>query len=141
MLHSDRGGESLSGKFEAFFETYGIQREFTTPYTSQQNGVAERKNRTVVEMARIMMAETNLEKRFWAEVASTEVYLLNTSPTRFFMHMTPYEAWKGRKPQVSHLRIFGRITYALVSSYHKKLFDKSLKCIFFWDIAPSPKHI
>ena len=131
MLHSDQGGEFLSGKFEALCETYGIQRELTTPYTLQQNGVAERKNRMVVEMARSMMAEKDLEKRFWAEAVAIAAYLLNISPTRSVMHITPYEAWKGRKPQVSQLRIFGCIAYALVPSYRKKLDDKSEKCIFF----------
>lgn len=103
----------------------------TAPYTPEQNGIAERKNRTVVEMARSMLKSKNLPNQFWAEAIHTAVYLLNISPTRAVIGQTPVEAWKGRKPWVSHLRIFGCIAYALINSQqHQKLDGKSEKCIF-----------
>ncbi|CAL5340443.1 unnamed protein product [Camellia sinensis] len=131
VLRTDRGGEFLSKDFDLFCEENGIQRELTTPYTPEQNGVAERKNRTVVEMARSMLQAKGLSNGFWAEAVATSVYLLNLSPTRAVMNRTPVEAWRGTKPSVSHLRVFGCIAYALVNSqFRHKLDEKSEKCIF-----------
>ncbi|KAA0056488.1 Integrase, catalytic core [Cucumis melo var. makuwa] len=73
-------------------------RELTTPYTPEQNGVAERKNRTVVEMARSMLQIKGLSNDFWAEAVSTSIYLLNISPTKAVMNKTPFEAWYGKNP-------------------------------------------
>lgn len=130
-LRTDRGGEFLSNQFSLFCEENGIRREFTAPYTPEQNGVAERKNRTVVEMARSMLKAKGLPNDFWAEGVATAVYLLNLSPTKAVQNQIPYEAWSGFKPWVSHLRIFGCIAYALVNSENRsKLDDKSIKCIF-----------
>lgn len=128
-LRTDRGGEFVSEEFNQFCEENGIHRELTAPYTPQQNGVAERKNRTIVEMGRSMLNARNVPKEFWAEAVATAVYILNISPTKAVYDQTPYEAWKGRKPKVSHLRIFGCIAYALVNS-RSKLDEKSQKYIF-----------
>ncbi|KAA0050265.1 integrase [Cucumis melo var. makuwa] len=110
---------------------HGIHRELTTPYTPEQNGVAERKNQTVVERARSMLQMKDLSNDFWAEAVLTSIYLLNISPTKAVMNKTPFEAWYGKKPKVSHLRVFGCISYALVpSQVRQKLDKKSEKCIF-----------
>jgi len=76
-LRSDRGGEFTSSEFNNLCETEGIQRQLTMTYTPQQNGVVERKNRTVVEMAKAMLHEKNLPYHLWAEAVHTAVYLLN----------------------------------------------------------------
>ncbi|GJR77081.1 retrovirus-related pol polyprotein from transposon TNT 1-94 [Tanacetum coccineum] len=82
-------------------------------------------------MARSMMNAKGVPKTFWAEAVATSVYLLNISPTKAVYNRTPYEAWKGNKPKVSHLRVFGCITYALINSNsRRKLDEKSVKCIF-----------
>ena len=128
-LRTDRGGEFVSEEFNHFCEENGIHRELTAPYTPQQNGVAERRNRTIVEMGRSMLNARCIPKIFWAEAVDTAVYILNISPTKEVYDQTPYEAWKGRKPKVSHLRIFGCAAYALVNS-RSKLDEKSQKCIF-----------
>lgn len=128
ILRTDRGGEFLSNDFNLFCEENGICRELTTPYTPQQNGVAERKNRTVVEMARSLLNARGLPVHFWGEAVATAVYLLNISPTKAVLDQTPYEAWMGRKPRV-HLKVFGCIAYALVN-LRSKLDEKSEKCIF-----------
>ncbi|GJS05933.1 integrase [Tanacetum coccineum] len=107
ILRTDRGGEFLSNEFSRFCDEYGIKRELTAPYTPEQNGIAERKNRTIVEMARSMLKTKNLEDEFWAEAVATAVYLINISPTKAVWNVTPYEAWYESKPSVSHLRIFG----------------------------------
>ena len=82
VLRSDRGGEFLSNEFKIFCAEKGIQRQLTAPYIPEQNGVAERKNRTVVEMARSLLKEKDLPNYFWAEAVATTVHLLNISPTR-----------------------------------------------------------
>lgn len=141
VLRTDRGGEFLSHKFNTFCEENGIRRDLTTPYTPEQNGVAERKNRTVVEMARSLLKAKRLPNDFWAEAVTTAVYLLNISPTRAVLHWTPYEAWKGIKPWVSHLKIFGCIVYTLLPSQERhKLDEKSLKCIFIGYCAQSKAY-
>ncbi|GKV47717.1 hypothetical protein SLEP1_g54586 [Rubroshorea leprosula] len=97
----------------------------------KNNGVAERKNRTVVEMARSMLNEKKLPQTFWAEAAATAVHILNISPTKAVRNMTPYEAWWKRKPNVSSLRVFGCISYAMIASNDRtKMDQKSEKCIF-----------
>lgn len=99
-LHSDRGGQFNSNEFAIFCKRNGIHGELTAAYTPQQNGVVERKNQTVVEMARSMITATSLPKQFWAEAVATVVYVLNISPTKAVMNRTPYEAWKYRKPWI-----------------------------------------
>ncbi|KAJ4772132.1 polyprotein [Rhynchospora pubera] len=131
VLRSDRGGEYQSIEFQKFCEAEGIHHELTVPYTPEQNGVAERKNRTIVEMARSMLKTKGLPNLFWAEAVATAVYLLNLSPTKAVMNKTPFEAWFERKPAIGHLKVFGCIAYTLVNSQNrKKLDEKSEKCIF-----------
>nr|GEY91111.1 retrovirus-related Pol polyprotein from transposon TNT 1-94 [Tanacetum cinerariifolium] len=97
-LRTYRGGEFLSKEFIDFCDEHGIKRELTAPYTPEQNGVAERKNKTVVEMTRSMMKSKGLPNSFWAERVTTSVYLLNISPTKAVWDRTSYEAWNGSKP-------------------------------------------
>lgn len=130
VLRTDRGGEFISKEFASFCDEEGIKRELTAPYTPEQNGVAERKNRTVVEMARSMLKSKGLPDNFWAEGVAAAVYLLNISPTKSVWNMTPYEAWYGNKPSVSHLRVFGCLCYALRTTEKHKLEEKSQKYIF-----------
>ncbi|KAA3467262.1 Retrovirus-related Pol polyprotein from transposon TNT 1-94 [Gossypium australe] len=85
-LCAARGGEFLSNEFNQFCEEQGIHRELITPYTPQQNGVAERKNRTIVEMARSLLRSKRLPDKFWAESVAVAVYLLNLSPTRVVLN-------------------------------------------------------
>jgi hypothetical protein len=108
----------------------GIRQEFTNSYTPQQIGVAKRKNRTIVEMARSMLKTKQLGNEFWAEAVHTAVYTLNRCPTRVVLDLTLKEAWSRYKPNVAHMRIFGCIAYAHVpKEKRKKLDDKSIKCI------------
>ncbi|KAJ4817458.1 polyprotein [Rhynchospora pubera] len=131
VLRSDRGGEYQSKEFNQFCEKEGIHHQLTTPYTPQQNGVAERKNRTVVEMARSMLKSKGLPNQLWAEAVATTVYILNLSPTKAVLNQTPFEAWFERKPSVAHLRVFDCIAYTLISSQNRRKLDqKSEKCVF-----------
>ena len=111
-LRSDRGKEYNSNEFDKFCEDEGVEHQQTVGYAPQQNGVSERKNRTVMEMARTMLKEKGLPKTFWAEAVYTVVYLLNRLPTKAVQNKTPIEAWSGQKPSAKHLRVFDSICYA-----------------------------
>ena len=121
----------MSSEFNAFLAERGIKHQCTVPYTPQQNGVAERKNRSLMEMARCMVKSQSLPHGFWLEAVMCATYVLNRCPTKALQVVTPYEAWHGRKPSVGHLRVFGCLAYALVPVQHRrKLDDKAVKCIF-----------
>ena len=79
----------------------------------QQNSVTERLNQTLVEMARSMLLDSKLPKKFWGEAISTAVYLKNRTPVKA-LNKTPFEVWHGKKPKVNHLRVFGSDAYAHV---------------------------
>ena len=131
VLRSDRGGEYNSNEFNKFCEDVGLDRQLTVGYTPQQNGVAERKNRTIEEMAKSMIHEKGLPRSFWGESVYTAVYLMNRCPTKALENQTPFEAWSGRKPSVNHLKVFGCICYAHVpKETRNKLDETSEKCIF-----------
>jgi len=130
ILRTDNGGEYTSAEFESYLKTEGVRRQLTIPKTPEQNGVAERMNRTLVETVRSMLADAELPPVFWAEALSTAVYLRNRSPTKALKDITPYEAWTGEKPNVEHLRTFGCTAYAHVpKDERKKLDSKAKRCI------------
>ena len=101
----------------------GIRRQHTTPYTLQQNGIAERKNHTVVEMARCMLQTKGLSNSYWGEAVATAVYIPNRSPTSALEKMTPYEAWYEKKPNVNHFKVFGCLAYVHVPDQNRKKLD------------------
>jgi transposase InsO family protein len=110
-IRTDNGTEYTSNQFDKFCEEVGIKHQLTIPYSPQQNGVCERKNRTSMEMARCLMLEKNVPKVFWAEAVNTSIYLLNWLPTKALDRPTPYEAWYGAKPNISNLKVFGSVCY------------------------------
>ena len=112
VLRTDNGGEHTSKEFEQYLKKQGPQHELTVPKTPPQSGVAERMNKTLVETIRSMIADSELPRQFWVEALSTTTYLPNHSPANAVHDKTPYEAWTGSKPNVSHLRIFGCNAYA-----------------------------
>jgi transposase InsO family protein len=131
MLRSDRGKEYTSNEFQKFCEDEGVERQLTVGYTPQQNGVSERKNQTVMEMAKSMLFEKGLPKAFWPEAVNTAVYLMNRCPTKAIWKKTPFEAWSGRTPSVNHLKVFGCVCYAQIPKQKRtKLEETSEKCVF-----------
>jgi len=106
-IRSDHGGEFQNEKFEHFCEKHGINHKFSAPRTPQQNGVVERKSMSVEELARTMLNENSLSKYFWADVVNTACYVLNRVLIRPILKKTPYELFKGRRPVLSHLKVFG----------------------------------
>ena len=131
VLRTDIGGEYTSKEFKQYLKKQGTQHELNVPKTPQQNGVAEHMNRTIVEVIRSMLADSELPKRFWAKALSTATCLRSGSPTNAVQDRTPYEAWTGNKPNVSHLKIFGYGTYTHVPKDERgKLDSKTRRSIF-----------
>ena len=112
-FRTDNGGEYTSSQFENYLKAEGIRHELTVRKTPQQNSVTERLNQTLVEMARSMLLDSKLPKKFWGEAISTAVYLKIRTPVKA-LNKTPFEVWHGKKPKVNHLRMFGSDAYAHV---------------------------
>ena len=129
-VRTDNGGEYTSVEFQSYLRKEGIKHEFTVSRTPEQNGVAERLNRTLMESVRSMLVGAHLPQRFWADALATAVYLRNRSPTKSVDGLTPYEAWSGHKPSVDHLKVFGCTAYAHISKEERRKLDlKAKKCI------------
>ena len=125
-FRTDRGGEFVSQEFNSFCDDTGIKRHLTAPYTPQQNGVVETRNRTLMEMARSIMKHMHVPNYLWGEAVRHSAYLLNRIATRAVKDRTPYEVFRDKKPNIDHLRIFGCIGYAKVETPNlKKLDDRS----------------
>lgn len=131
VLRSDRGGEYMLNNFMEFCQDHGIKRQFTTRFNPQQNGVAERKNQTIMNIARSMLKEKHLSNEYWGAAVICSVYILNRSLTKIVKDHVPQEAWSGKSCSVYHLRIFGCVAYAHVpAKMRRKLDDQSEKSIF-----------
>ncbi|GJS43886.1 zinc finger, CCHC-type containing protein [Tanacetum coccineum] len=126
-LRTDRGGEYYD---PVFFQSVGIIHETTAPYTPQQNGVAERKNRALKEMVNSMLSYSGLSEGFWGEAMLTACYLLNRVPNKR-NKTTPYELWYKKRPNLSFLRVWGcRAVVRLPDPKRKTLGEKGIDCIF-----------
>ncbi|KAK1652756.1 hypothetical protein QYE76_070561 [Lolium multiflorum] len=106
-IRTDNGTEFKNYTMQEFVDDEGIKHEFSAPYTPQQNGVVERKNRTIIEMARTMLSEFNSPHNFWGEAISTAVHYSNRLFLRPLHNKTPYELLTGNKPNVTYIRVFG----------------------------------
>lgn len=130
-LRTDNGNEYLSNEFRDFLKKSGISHQTTTPYTPQQNGLAERMNRTLLERARCMLLNAQLQKQYWAEAISTAAYITNRCPTRVIEFSTPEEKWSGRRPDITNLKVFGCEAMVHVPKEKSKKWDsKANKMIF-----------
>lgn len=125
---SDGGKEYDNSTYKELLANNGIIFRKTAPYTPQQNGGAERENRTIMESARSMVEAKNLTPRLWAEAVDTAVYVLNRSGPTPVDKKTPYELWFGKRAPIDHLKIFGTECYVHVpSQLRRKLDKKSIK--------------
>ncbi|KAL5757330.1 hypothetical protein ACOSP7_019941 [Xanthoceras sorbifolium] len=127
-LRTDNGLEFCQGDFIEFCKNEGIVRHLTVRGTPQQNGVAERMNRTLLEKVRCMLSNSGLSKDFWAEAASTACHLVNRSPSTAIGIKTPEELWSGKPAEYSDLKVFGCPAYAHIND--GKLEPRSKRCIF-----------
>lgn len=131
IVRSDRGGEYYGkydesgqnpGPFAKFLEKKGICAQYTMPGTPQQNGVAERRNRTLKDMVRSMLSYSIVPISMWGEALKTAMYILNRVPSKA-VPTTPFELWTGRKPSLRHLHIWGYLAEAIIFNPQEKKLD------------------
>eukprot|EP00253_Pinus_taeda_P018422 PITA_18422 len=113
-IRTDNGKEYTSNEFEQYLHQHGIKHQTTVPYNPQQNGVAERMNRKILNMVRSMLFFKNGKIMFWANVVLCVAYIKNRCPSNAIRNKTPYEMWYGHVPSVKHRRVFGSTCYALI---------------------------
>ena len=118
-MRSDNGGEYVSQEWENFFDNNGIIHQKTIPYTPQQNGIAERKNRTLLNAARSLLKTGQMKQRFWEDAISTTCYMQNRTPHTALQGQIPFTLWYGDIPNVSHLKNFGAVAYVYVNPHHR----------------------
>jgi hypothetical protein len=131
-IRVDGGGEYSSREFLTYHAENGIIKVTTAPYSSQQNGVSERCNRTVVDPARSMLKAAAMPNVFWAEAVNTAGFKKNMIPTRALPKgTTPFEKCFGRKPDLDNLRTFGCLAYAWNpdTTARKKFDDRATKTV------------
>lgn len=121
-MRSDRGGEYTSNELTNFLKSSGIQIQLTAADCPQQNGKAERKNRTLVEMARCMIIDAKLPYSFWGEAVTTANFIQNRVITRT-TGVTPYEKWNGTKPNIDVFQIFGSKCFVHIPSAKREKLD------------------
>ena len=109
-LRSDRGGEYLSTEFTQFLKDNGILDQLTPPYTPQMNGVSKRRNRTLLDMLRSMITFSKPPISLWGYALETTARVLNILPSKS-VASTPYEIWKGKKPDFSYFRVWGCLAH------------------------------
>ncbi|KAA0060416.1 retrotransposon protein, putative, Ty1-copia subclass [Cucumis melo var. makuwa] len=108
--------------------SWGNSRHRTVTYTPQQNGVAERMNRTLIERVRCMLSEAKLPEDFWVESLATATYTTNRSPSISINMKTPEEMWKGSAPDLSNLKTFRCTIY--IHTKQSKVEPRAIKCMF-----------
>jgi hypothetical protein len=129
-VRSYRGGEYLSNDFGEYCAEHGIIHETTAPHSPQSNGVAERKNRTLMDLVNAMLDCSGLSKSWWGVSILTACFVLNQVPTSKG-EISPYEGWKGRKSALGFLRAWGCLAKVNVPTCKKqKLGPKTIDCIF-----------
>ncbi|CAK9821285.1 Retrovirus-related Pol polyprotein from transposon TNT 1-94 [Anthophora retusa] len=129
-VRSDNGREFVNSDFQTLFREKGIRHERTVPYNPESNGIAERANRTLLDKARTMLIDSSLPGSFWAEAVATAAYLRNRCPVKGAT-VTPIEMWEGKKPTVSHVKVFGCTAYYYIPKNYRSKFEPiSTKGIF-----------
>nr|CAN82044.1 hypothetical protein VITISV_020597 [Vitis vinifera] len=138
-IRSDHRREFENIDFEEYCNEHGINHNFSAPITPQQNGVVERKNRTLQEMARTMLNENNLPKYFWAQDVNTSCYVLNRILLRPIFKKTPYELWKNKKANISFFKVFGCKCFILNTKDNLEKFDAKSDVGIFHGYSTSSK--
>ena len=127
-LRTDNGGEYLSNEFKSYLQEHGIRHQLTVAYTPQQNGVAERMNRTIMDLVRSMLHSSGLSKEFWAEAVAAAVYIRNRVSSHALPNgETPYSRWIGKAPNLSHIRVFGCKCWHVIPKVHSGKLDPRAK--------------
>ena len=143
-IRIDRGSEFLNQNLKSWFSKYGLEIQGTAPYSPSQNGIAERMNRTLVELGRAMLKGQNIPEFLWEYAIAHAAYLRNRSYTTFLKGETPYQKWYKTKPNVNHLREFGAPVWVMLQGQKqlRKMLPKSQRRIYvgFEDGSKSVKY-
>ncbi|RVW95334.1 Retrovirus-related Pol polyprotein from transposon TNT 1-94 [Vitis vinifera] len=148
IVRSDRGGEyyvryledgQSPGPFAKFLQEYGIVAQYTMPGSPDQNGVAERRNRTLLDMVRSMLSSSKLPKFLWTEALKTAVYILNRVPTKV-VPKTPFELLKGWKPSLRHMRVWRCSSEVRIYNPQEKKLDPRTISGYFIGYAEKSKE-
>ena len=135
-IRSDYGREFENTKLATFCNDQGTHQEFSSPKTPQQNGIVERKNTIVQEMARVMLHNKKMPKSLWGEAINIACHTLKRVYFRLDSKQTLYELWRGKKPVVKYFRIFGSDCYILRDRENLEKFDAKSDKDTFWDTHP-----
>ena len=131
VLRSDNGGEYRNHEMIEFCRHKMIKQEFTVPYNPEQNGMAERYDRTLIEMTSCMLGEANMDKLYWCEAMMTAVDIRNVLPSAPSPKACPFETLFHRKPSINVMRVFGSLCYAhIAKEKRRKLDDSGLRSRF-----------
>jgi transposase InsO family protein len=125
-VRSDNGSEFRNTRVDDLCDELGIKHQFSAKYTPQSNGLVERKNRSLIDMARSMLNEYNVSHSFWAEAINTACFYSNRLYYHKFLEKTPYEILNARKPNIAYFRVFGCKCYILKKGTRLSKFEK--KC-------------
>jgi transposase InsO family protein len=123
-VRSDNGSEFKNTRVDELCDEYGIGHQFSAKYTPQSNDIVERKNRTLIDMARSMLSEYNVSQSFWAEAINTACYSSNRLYCHPMLEKTPYELLNGRRPNIAYFQVFGCKCYILKKGKRLGKFDK-----------------
>ena len=135
ILHSDNGGEYISTAFRNFLAANGIQQVTISPHNPEQDGRAERANRTIGGQARSMLQHAGLGKQFWEDAVRNAVRIRNVMPSNSLKGQVPHTLLKKEKPNISNFKVFGCDCFALIASEDRKKWDaKADRCI---NLGPS----
>lgn len=129
VIRCDNGKEYINSKISAFIREKGIQIDTCPPYVHELNGTAERLNRTIMDMARCLMAEAKIHRRYWPEAIKTAAFLKNRILANTIQRITPYEIFFNKKPDAKYLRIYGSKIFVRIPEVrrHSK-WDKKAEC-------------
>ena len=126
------------GPFAEFLQSCGIKAQYTMPGTPDQNGVVERRNRTLMDMVRSMISRTKLPQSLWGEALQTAMYILNRVPSKS-VPKTLFELWTNRKPSLNHLKVWGCSAEVRVYNPHERKLDSRTTSGFFIGYPPASK--
>ncbi|KAK4397721.1 Retrovirus-related Pol polyprotein from transposon RE1 [Sesamum angolense] len=130
-IRSDNGSEFVDERCHALFQSRGIIHQRSCPHTPQQNGIVERKHKHLLNIARSLLHQASLPRKFWGECILTAAYLINRLPSPLLQWKTPYEILYKKIPSLTHLRTFGYLCFATNVLPHKDKFDyRASKCVF-----------
>ncbi|GJY38141.1 putative RNA-directed DNA polymerase [Tanacetum coccineum] len=128
-VRSDNGTEFVNKKMFTLFSDLGIIHHTSCTHTPQQNGIAERKHRHLLNVARSLMFQGGIPLNFWSDCILTAVYLINRLPSSVLNGRSPYELLHNKKPNLSHLRCFGCLCFSTILNNNDKLTSRSEKCV------------